>query len=522
MKKFVSILMIASSLVGLAGCTDWLTIKPENDTVLEDYWQKEEDVDQVVAGCYRAMLEYEFIERIMCWGEIRSDNVVIGNVMLIDMYNMLNGDITSSNYLSKWGSAYSIINICNTYLRFAPSVMELDPKFTKDDYLKYEAEVLSIRALVYFYLVRTYQEVPWVDDPSVTDGQDYRIPKSTEDEVLDKIVADLLYAKQSIPTQYAETAFTKGRFTLNAINSLLADIYLWREQFEDCVAACDAVLDDKSLKLVNGDVLLYNVFYVKNSSESVFELQFDDKIIWNGAVRNFYGSQGNIQRSWSFDNNLVKGERSPFNKTVGSGKESVNDIRALDFFQPITSTNPVNYVFKYAGVNRFTNSNGTSTYNLRNNTANWIIYRLADVMLMKAEALVQLNRSTADLQGALDMVNGTYLRSNPTLASDSLTLASYGSPVELEELVLRERQRELMFEGKRWFDLVRLARRANTPSVVLGYVSKGGSSSGSQGASKLSTMDALYMPIHVDELAANSNLVQNPFYEVNDDTSTSK
>ena len=132
---------------------------------------------------------------------------------------------------------------------------------------------------------------------------------------------------------------------------------------------------------------------------------------------------------------------------------------------------------------------------------------------MKAEALVQLgDGNEPNLREALRMVNETYLRSN--LTADSLLYVNYANQSDMEKLVLRERQRELMFEGKRWFDLMRLVRRKNDPSALLPYISPKLSGDNMQ-IKKLSVMDALYMPILKRELEINTRLVQNPFYDEN-------
>ena len=95
---------------------------------------------------------------------------------------------------------------------------------------------------------------------------------------------------------------------------------------------------------------------------------------------------------------------------------------------------------------------------------------------------------------------------------DSLDIKNYPSKDVLEKLVLRERQRELLFEGKRWFDLMRRARRVGTVTPLLEFVSeKLGDGSGNQVNSN-SIMDALYLPINKSELDANPELKQNPYY----------
>jgi starch-binding outer membrane protein, SusD/RagB family len=131
---------------------------------------------------------------------------------------------------------------------------------------------------------------------------------------------------------------------------------------------------------------------------------------------------------------------------------------------------------------------------------------------MKAEALVQQG-DDADLKQALHLVNTTYTRSNVAPA-DTLVFNSYNSVPAMEKLVLLERQRELMFEGKRWFDLVRNAERKKSTNELVEYVLNKYTSNLSTITTKLSVMNGLYLPIFEDELSANPKLKQNPYYEV--------
>lgn len=136
-------------------------------------------------------------------------------------------------------------------------------------------------------------------------------------------------------------------------------------------------------------------------------------------------------------------------------------------------------------------------------------------MLMKAEALVQLQESAENLVQALHIVNMTYMRANTTLLSaDTLAFDAYKSVEGMEKLVLLERQRELMFEGKRWFDLVRAAERKNTTTEIVDYLVNKYTTNQSTIISKLSVMNSIYLPIPEGELMVNDSLKQNPYYEV--------
>lgn len=100
----------------------------------------------------------------------------------------------------------------------------------------------------------------------------------------------------------------------------------------------------------------------------------------------------------------------------------------------------------------------------------------------------------------------------------ALNQSDYNSKAEVEKLVLRERQRELMFEGKRWFDLMRVARRENSTATLNDYVLH--KDPGSTTALGAQVMDAMYMPIAIGELEANRALVQNPYYAETSSTSS--
>ncbi len=511
MKKLIYILSIAGLLIVTPGCNGWLDIKPESEIVLDDFWQNESQVNQVLAACYRSITEVGVMSRMLVWGELRSDNVTYGRNMPTDMYKMLNVDISSDNGYCRWGDFYTVINNCNSFLHYAPGVVELDANFTESKLHAMEAEVLTLRALMYFYLVRTFEKVPWVDEPSIDDAQDYNIPQSSEDIILDQLVIDLQTALKYSRNNYETNVYTKGRITTDAVRALLADIYLWMEEYSKCIEICDQILNGTDSELELGENVISRVFYQGNSKESIFELQFDDDLMFNWIVRDYFGAYGNEAGQWSFPGVLVTGKFSPFNYNAGNGKESSEDLREKDFLRQEPGGDRY-YVFKYAGAQRQENATTeVSTYYYRNATANWIVYRLSEIYLMKAEALIQLEANTTE---AVDLINTVYMRSNIEEDEQGLLAENYTSKLKLDELLMRERQRELMFEGKRWFDLMRLSRRVDSPAPLLSYVSKKSTGGASSQSTKMAVMDALYLPVHTDELKANSALLQNEFYKV--------
>jgi hypothetical protein len=166
------------------------------------------------------------------------------------------------------------------------------------------------------------------------------------------------------------------------------------------------------------------------------------------------------------------------------------------------------------------------------NYANWIIYRLTDVMLMKAEAEVEKagDISSASItpeqkshyNSAFSLVSAVYNRANNIVSgrTDTLSYDAYASSrMTMEDLVLIERQRELLFEGKRWFDLVRLARREGNNTRLIGYAVRKYTDNQAAMRKKMNSANSLYFPYNKDELKIDTLLKQNPAYTNESSTS---
>jgi hypothetical protein len=513
--KVLKILSLCFVALIPPSCADYLDVRPETQMLLEDFWQKESDVEGTLLACYRSMQEDDFMWRVITWGELRSDNTITSGGAGNDERQMSNANILPTNGLCSWAAFYRIINYCNTILQYAPQVVEKDPDFTNADLQAKSAEALAIRALCYFYLVRTFRDVPLVVNATINDGQNLEIPQSKPETVLSKITDDLLQAEQWALTGYSTTTDDKGRMTKNAIQALLADVYLWQEKYAECIEYCDKLINATTTgigfssqgiavpkyQLIEEMSSAYIFSTGGNSSESIFELQFttekNNKALWL-----LYGDPE--ENKWQMTATIAYAEENTvFPET---------DERKADFIFIDRSDVGEYRIFKYLGYQMGMGS--THIYSYDQVTPNWIFYRITDIMLMKAEALVQLQRSENDLKEALHIVNTTYMRANTTLLeADTLSFDSYGTQTALEKLVLLERQRELMFEGKRWFDLLRHSERKNSTSDLVEYVLNKFDSNQSTIASKLAVMNALYLPVHAEELKVNPLLEQNPYYE---------
>ena len=151
------------------------------------------------------------------------------------------------------------------------------------------------------------------------------------------------------------------------------------------------------------------------------------------------------------------------------------------------------------------------------NDANWIFYRVSDMMLIRAEALVCMmtdeenDRNDSLGQVAFELVKAIEDRSCPN-GESGISYSNYSTKDLMLDLVYDARRREFLFEGKRWFDLVRRSRLEGNTTYLVDAVSDKFTENAATATGKLGNMMAIYWPYNYDELQVNPNLTQNPAY----------
>ena len=188
--RFLALIVFAGFT--LTSCD--LDLLPLNSVVLENYWTNKDDVERSLNACYVGMQENGWVSKAIIWGEVRSDNVAVrqgtsasGNVTPQYLQNIIKGNLKQNNEACSWSAYYRVINLCNVLLYYAPKVAEKDPNITPSNLAEIEAQAKAIRALNYFYLIRTFKDVPFTLEPSIDDTQDYMIPATKGEEALDAL-----------------------------------------------------------------------------------------------------------------------------------------------------------------------------------------------------------------------------------------------------------------------------------------------------------------------------------------------
>lgn len=365
-----------------------------------------------------------------------------------------------------------------------------------------------------------------------------------------------------------------NRITRSAIDAMLADMYLWQGNYDKVIERCEAILAQKKVDykeyygsttgevtsstpeeltapygltlplyantVANPSKAFNAIFATGNSFESIFELSFNystssTAYVMSTALGRLYGA-GITEKTDGLDKNDGAGYVTVNPSLITeistkAWKYFVNeyDARYFNSFK-VTDNNYGEGIIRKGvasmfNVTEFDSKDKAPFDNVSSSSfeihsimdRNWIFYRMTDVMLMEAEALLMkvtdetTDENTELLQKAFDLI---YLVNRRSVLNSNtqyhLAFKNYKTKGAMQLLLRAERNRELMFEGKRWFDLVRLARRDGTPDVVRSLV--GDKMSGSMGAKRFPSMESLFMPYNKDELKVNTYLRQKAVY----------
>lgn len=484
MKKLSYIAIILGSATLLPSCQDQLDLKPVSQTIAGatagSSITNAATAESALAGCYaifkNGAAEYYVMDNyIMADG--RSDNSYAGADnsawFEVDEFRILSTNAVAAR---DWRYLYTHIASANSIIANVPKVT--DAGLSADRKAQIVGEAKFLRARAYFDLVRLYGDIPLVVDelPTITSsnvaeiyGQLYPA-ESTVSAVYTQITKDLDEAALVVP----KSGPNKMTVTPGVVYTLLTKVHATLKDWEKVKTNADKVMGLGYTLLPNFDELWDGKH--ENSAEAIFELNFTD---WstggNWGTGMFYGTD------WKKFN-------TPSNDLIQAYDDEKDVVRKAStiFTADVTGK----WADKYWALTKF-----PFAYKMRNGdgSQNIILYRLADVILLKAEAL----NETGDIAGAKTLLNQVRSRVK-------LTANTSADQAALRLAIEKERRLELAFEGQRWYDLVRTGRAITVMQAVKD--GKGNNLNYSLNENKL------LLPIPQEEVDKNTSLSQNIGY----------
>jgi starch-binding outer membrane protein, SusD/RagB family len=301
-------------------------------------------------------------------------------------------------------------------------------------------EARFMRALYYFDLVRVFGGVPLITTV-LTNEQARAIPRASEDEIYQLIIADLKDAITNLPLP---AAIAKGRASKAAATALLAKVYVYRESWTEAKTTLEDLFTNYSYTLVGNYGDLFEI-ETENNSEAIFSIPYVSGTDGQGLtydlapIYGIYGVINNGNRvgrpTWDLHTKFEPGD-SRFAVTISETQ--------LTFDSKATDT-----PFWYPYFNKWV----VPSPNAASSGLDIPVLRLGDMVLLYAEVLYNLNQP----QAALDQINRIRTRSFGN-TDHNYDLSDIPDADAFLDILLLERRLELVAENNRWFDLVRTGR----------------------------------------------------------------
>ena len=454
--KFIGLIILAISFFS---CSDLLDKEPISSFSADGFYKTTSDAQAGIYGIYDAA-QSVFRTNFAYWGEGRADNVQTAQSG--EGLQLLQNNLDESIASAYWGSLYDMINRANYAIKYIPEIFEEG----NETGTQLVGEARALRALAYFYLVRIWGDVPLILEPYQSIEQDIFISRTDKQLVLAAIEEDLSYATQNCREKFGNDR-DRIMFTKGAANALLTHVYMWQHKYDEAIGSSSLVLNNPLYSLVTNMDEWGKIFTNSYSSESIFEVAYDENETNSLRVLYAIGSYAIFTPSEKFKSSYEEGDKR------------------IDYVYDVTLTDP-KAIWKFLG-------RGLNDEDPTPSKQNIVLFRLADIMLLRAEALHKKGGEQNQLV-ALGLLNT--IRRRAGLVEFETVAAAEAMYGDLETAILHERSIELCFEGHRWFDLVRTGKAISTMQPING----------------LSDERNLVWPISINSLRKNPNLVQNDYY----------
>ena len=512
-KSYIKSAVMAAAAVtlglGMTACDDMLDTKPQGSFTSEQIGE-DEAVDMMTAA-YATLLNHyfgnneSFAGPINNWViDLRSDDALKGGdgvTMEAYMHQLEIGNVQSDNAIInfKWRNNYFSVSRCNTAIKAIDAATSLDAAQKRSMI----AEMKTLRAYYYFDMYRLFQKFPYFDE-AVANPSECRADQYTREQILGFIEADLRDAYNVLPESQAEV----GRFNKYVAAAILAKAALFDSDWATVEQYAGYVISSGKYELY-ANYLDISKPELNNTAESVMAVQFSsanspDQYNFNNCINCTY-SEGNLYGNgddfYLASQDLVNAFRTDANGLpyLDGTQNSENIDRAdyagnvdprLDFTlgrigMPWRGYNynekwcrNLELYGQYSGKKPYPSPDSpyvkTGIVPWGASSLNYIIIRYADVMLMKAEALIEQNKDLDQARSLINQVRAKAARSvdpsytpvdcNPMVANYAVGQypASGWNQDYARRAVRHERRVELAMEGHRWFDLLRWGTAVET------------------------------------------------------------
>lgn len=510
MKKYI-LLASTVAMLSLSSCGDVLDIYPVENNTTEQFYSSEYEIKQAIMGVYARLgrngtntdFPTDFYYQA---SESRSDNLYYATLAnaqrdQVDFRNFQVTDVTGLNQ-TIYARLYQLINDANMLLSKAP-----------EEYSRYKAEAMFLRAFAYFELVRAYGPQPVFDRP-ITNNEAKQMARQPITDAYKLIVSDLEYAAANLEPFY--NGKEAGRVGAIAAKCLLGQVYITmagyplkdNQGYINAEKVLKDIMPDAKKRFAPDYSSIFDA--TKENTYDLFSIQFASGNQGLGSSLAAYvttsGSTGTCFPEWAYQGYNQQGQDFRVDTLLVQKMKNVKDKRlntavADGFWSTIShgftaKDSAEYYVVRSIMVKFLTKDNTNNTIKAWNDyPLNYPVLRPADAYLLYAEALINNGKAN----DAVEWIDAVRQRAGLSKLSHVPTMDD----------IMYERRCEFLGEGKRYFDLVRTGKESflstlKTFSDRYGHVVN-------MGASAPSEKDLL-LPIPLTVMNIHTSWDNNPGY----------
>lgn len=485
LKYTVGLLLIAGA-ISVASCNKILDLEPHNSTFTNAYFTNGKDANTAIAGSYallRSVLLNNYSFHVYGDATVGEFNINSSNDNA--NYNISNGEFTGLNVgpgIWNWQNYYQLLQQINLVIAKVPDI-PVNTFTNQDEKQQIIGEAYFLRAFTYFYMSRVWGGVPLKLQPDLDVSQSKNLPRSSAADVLKQCLADLKMAESNLAFGYTDENQRAVRANKGSAFALEAHIKAWMHDYAGCEQATAQVINNGGYNLA--DSSQFSKVFIGKSVEGIFEINISYGQS-EGISLNYGGYAPTLTTPFIAKKTNIEW---PVNTSyVNQLFKDTTDLRYRKYFFQAQSSS--GQTIKYSNVT-YADGSAKDDPRLSNNI---IIFRLADIMLLRAEALNQLGRDGE----ALTLLNRIRQRAG---------IANYsGAGDDLTRTILEERLRELFYEGQSFYDLVRIKHvGSTTASFIADYNSHYSDSRINAGGN--------YWPIDPGMFKDDFVLTQTPYWQ---------
>ena len=405
----------------MTSCGDsFFDLEPASSVTIDKVYKTASDYNVAVIGCYAKLQSQVNFYTECC--EYRSDNLSLGapTAGTQDRYDIDHFTEKPSNGIlsSYWANFNNNVYRCNLLLD------QIDgANFAENLKKQYKGEAMFIRALNYFNMYRIWGGVP-ATKHVVSAAEALKVARYSDEQMFDLIAGDL---KEIVDNNYLPETYSSadmGRATSGAAKALLGKVYLTFHKWTEAKDILSQLIG--KYQLVSPIAQVFDVDN-KNNNEIIFAVHFNKEIEGEGHSfwYNLTNASDDTNQTSSLLNTFPTGDAR---KDLITYVQVEKNVRLMNKFYDTKSP-----TFKTVGNDQ-------------------ILLRYADVLLMYAEALNEIQYDASEGSLALKYLNAVRQRAGIS----NLTAKQLPTQEKFRKSILVERQREFPYEGQRWFDLVRM------------------------------------------------------------------